>query len=259
MEAMQWRLDNHRALVTGASKGIGAAIADALLERGAQVWLVARGEADLQQYADELRGRYGDDKVHATAADLISETERGQLLEQIGQRWDGLDCLINNVGSNIRLPAVDYSAKFYDRLFATNLDSAFFLAQGCYAWLQDSANASIINISSVAGLGHLRTGVVYGMSKAAMLQMTRNLAVEWAGDGIRVNAIAPWYTDTPLARQVLEDDDYREAVLARTPMGRIASAEEMATATVFFCMPAASYITGQCLSVDGGMGINFFS
>lgn len=256
---MDWRLDNHKALITGASKGIGAAIAESLLERGAQVWLVARGKDDLEAFADDLRQRYSDAAVQTTAADMISADERAALLQQVEQQWGGLDCLINNVGSNIRLPAVDYSEKFYDRLFATNLDSAFFLTQACYPWLCASANASVVNVASVAGIAHLRTGVVYGMSKAAMLQMTRNLAVEWAEDGIRVNAIAPWYTDTPLARQVLDDDDYRESVLARTPMKRIASASEMATATAFFCMPAASYITGQCLSVDGGMGINFFS
>lgn len=256
---MDWRLDNHKALITGASKGIGAAVAEVLLERGAHVWLVARGKADLDTFADDLRQRYGDDAVQTTAADMISADERAVLLQQVEQQWGALDCLINNVGSNIRLPAVDYSEKFYDRLFSTNLDSAFFLTQACHPWLCASSNASVVNMASVAGIAHLRTGVVYGMSKAAMLQMTRNLAVEWAEDGIRVNAIAPWYTDTPLARQVLDDDDYRESVLARTPMKRIARASEMATATAFFCMPASSYITGQCLSVDGGMGINFFS
>lgn len=254
-----WKMNGQQVLVTGASKGIGAAVAEALLERGAKVWLVARGEQQLQQYADQLRQQYGGAAVEASAADLIDVEQRSGLLEKIEQRWGGLNCLVNNVGSNIRLPAIEYSAEQYQHLFATNLESAFFLTQACYSWLCQSNNASVVNIASVAGIAHMRTGVVYGMTKAAMLQMTRNLAVEWAGDGIRVNAIAPWYTDTPLARQVLQDDDYRQSVLSRTPMGRIASAQEMATATAFFCMPASSYVTGQCLSVDGGMGINFFS
>ncbi len=256
---MSWRMDGYRVLITGASKGIGAAVADVMLERGAQVWLVARGEQDLQQYADQLNSRYPDQTVVATAVDVINATERAALLEDIGWRWGGLDCLVNNVGSNIRLAANDYSENIYRRLFETNLDSAFFLTQSCYSWLRESSTASVVNIASVAGLAHMRSGVVYGMTKAAMLQMTRNLAVEWAEDGIRVNAVAPWYTDTPLARQVLDDAEYRDAVLARTPMQRIGSAQEMATATAFLCMPAAGYVTGQCLSVDGGVGINLFS
>ncbi len=254
-----WKMNGQRALVTGASKGIGAAVAEVLLERGAQVWLVARGEQQLQRYADQLRQQYGEAAVETSTADLIDAEQRSRLLEKLEQRWGWLNCLVNNVGSNIRLPAIEYSAEQYQHLFATNLESAFFLTQACYPWLRHSDNASVVNIASVAGIAHMRTGVVYGMTKAAMLQMTRNLAVEWASDGIRVNAIAPWYTDTPLAQQVLQDDDYRQSVLSRTPMKRIASAEEMAAATAFFCMPASSYVTGQCLSVDGGMGINFFS
>jgi len=254
-----WRLDGQRALVTGASKGIGAAIAAILLERGAQVWLVARGEQQLQQYAEQLRQQFGADSVMATAVDCVDSEQRASLCDQINEHWGGLNCLINNVGSNIRLPAIDYSSDVYRHLFATNLDSAFFLTKTCYPWLRDSDNGAVVNVASVAGLAHMRSGVIYGMTKAAMLQMTRNLAVEWATDGIRVNAIAPWYTDTPLAQQVLQDDDYRQAVLARTPMKRIASAEEMAASVAFLCMPAAGYITGQCLSVDGGVGINLFS
>jgi Tropinone reductase 1 len=93
------------------------------------------------------------------------------------------------------------------------------------------------------------------MSKAAMIQLTRNLSVEWAGAGIRVNAVAPWYIRTPLAEQVLKDDTYRKEVLGRTPMGRVGEVEECAHAIAFLCMPAASYVTGQCLAVDGGFSV----
>jgi Tropinone reductase 1 len=113
----------------------------------------------------------------------------------------------------------------------------------------------VVNNASVAGLTHLRTGAPYGMSKAGMIQLTRNLSAEWAEEGIRVNAVAPWYIRTPLADQVLRDPAFREEVLNRTPMGRVGEVEECARAIAFLCMPAASYITGHCLVVDGGFSI----
>ncbi|MDQ4140366.1 MAG: SDR family oxidoreductase, partial [Bacteroidota bacterium] len=112
--------------------------------------------------------------------------------------------------------------------------------------------------SSVSGLNHLRTGAIYGMTKAAMIQLTKNLAVEWAGDNIRVNALAPWYIRTPLADAVLQNQEYLNDVLSRTPMGRVGEPSEVAAAAAFLCMPAASYITGQCLAIDGGFSVYGF-
>jgi Tropinone reductase 1 len=124
--------------------------------------------------------------------------------------------------------------------------------------LREQAPACVVNNASVAGLTHLRTGAPYGMSKAAMIQLTRNLAVEWAPWDIRVNAVAPWYIDTPLARQVLADPDYERQVLERTPMGRVGRPEEVARAIAFLCMPASAYVTGQTLAVDGGFSVYGF-
>jgi Tropinone reductase 1 len=108
-------------------------------------------------------------------------------------------------------------------------------------------------VSSVSALTHTSSGSLYGMSKAAMLQLTRNLSVEWATDGIRVNAVAPWYINTPLAQPVLTNPDKLAGILSRTPMKRVGEAVEVASAVSFLSMPASSYITGQTLSVDGGM------
>ena len=118
--------------------------------------------------------------------------------------------------------------------------------------------SSIVNVVSVAGLTHVRSGPPYAMTKAALVQMTRNLAVEWAADGIRVNAVAPWYIETPLVQSVLSNSEYRDEVIMRTPLRRIGKPEEVAGAAAFLCMPASSYVTGHCLVVDGGFMINGF-
>ncbi|HRZ76956.1 MAG TPA: SDR family oxidoreductase, partial [Bacteroidales bacterium] len=134
------------------------------------------------------------------------------------------------------------------------LHSAYELSRASYPLMKDQGG-SIVNLSSVAGQTHLGTGVVYAMTKAALNQMTRNLAMEWAGNNIRVNAVAPWYTRTPLAESVLKDPDYQSKVLERTPLGRIGEPEEVACLVTYLCMDHAAYITGQVINIDGGFSV----
>ena len=256
MPLSHWQLNGQRALVTGGTKGIGRAIVEEILALGGQVHLVARSAEDVKATVAELRERGLD--ASGEALDVSDPDSRTRLIENLQSSWGGLDLLVNNVGTNIRKAAVDYRGDEYQRIMETNLTATFDLTIRAYPLLKASRPAAVVNILSVAGLTHLKTGAPYGMSKAALQQLTRNLAVEWAGDGIRVNAVAPWYTRTPLANQVLQDDAFRQEVLDRTPLKRIADAEEVARAAVFLAMPAASYITGQCLAVDGGFTIYGF-
>ncbi|MCA1779072.1 MAG: SDR family oxidoreductase [Xanthomonadaceae bacterium] len=251
-----WRLDGRIALVTGASRGIGKTVAGTLADLGAEVWLMARGGAALQKQATALSEK--GHRVHALPGDVSSEADRARAIEAITEHVGRLDILVNNAGFNIRKPALELSDGEIRSVLETNLLAALALSRAAHGLLRLAGNASIVNVSSVAGHTHLRTGVAYAMSKAAINQMTRNLAVEWAGDGIRVNAVAPWYIATPLADQVLCDPDYRAEVLARTPMGRIGRPEEVAETIAFLCMPAAGYIDGQVITVDGGFSIYGF-
>lgn len=245
----KWSLDGRRTLVTGGTKGIGKGIAEELLSHGARVICTSRTLPEEKP---------ADDGIVYFQSDASDKKERKKLIDFIEKRYGSLDILINNVGTNIRKMTGEYSDDELDHLLRTNMISAFSLSRDLYPLLRASGSASIVNISSVAGMTHVRTGSIYGMTKAAMNQMTRNLAGEWAADGIRVNAVAPWYINTPLAQQVLKDDDYRNDVLSRTPMGRVGEIGEVASLVAYLCMPAASYITGQVIAVDGGFTIKGF-
>jgi Tropinone reductase 1 len=257
MDPNRWRLDGQLALVTGGSAGIGLAIVRELLGFGARVLMVARDPEALERAREELEDEFGVDasgeaRVFALAADVSDDEQRREILDWIEDRGEGLNMLVNNAGGNLTRPSNEYTEEEWRAIFELNLFSAFELARYAYPLLTRHAASSIVNVGSVSGATHVRSGAPYGMSKAALHQMTRNLAVEWAEDGIRVNAVAPWYIRTRRTSGKLSDPDYLDEVLLRTPMGRVGEPEEVAAAVAFLCLPASGYITGEVIAVDGG-------
>lgn len=250
--AARWRLDGQVALVTGASRGIGFATARELALLGADVLMVARDEAHLESVRAELAEEFPDSDIVCFAADVADAEQRLEVFDWVADLELPLSILVNNAGGNTSKPTLDYDEHEVRALIELNVMSAFEMCRLAHPQLAEHGNAAIVNVSSVSGLTHVRTGSPYGLTKAALAQLTKNLACEWAEDGIRVNAVAPWYIRTQRTAVKLANEEYLDEVLERTPMGRVGEPEEVAAAIAFLCLPAASYVTGECIAVDGG-------
>ncbi|WP_027954374.1 SDR family NAD(P)-dependent oxidoreductase [Halobacillus kuroshimensis] len=250
-----FRLDHRLAVVTGGTKGIGRAITLAFAESGADVIVIARNSEELDQVKNDV------EELGQRAFPIVEDINHYDLIiekvEKI-RRGRPIDIWVNNAGMNIRSEAASVSESEWDQIINTNMKSAFFLSQYAGRIMMDNTAGKIINISSVGGHTALRTGVVYAMTKSALIQMTKNLALEWGKYNINVNAIGPWYFPTSLTEKLLQDEEYVKEILARTPLNRIGKLEELSGAAVFLASDAGNYMTGQTLLVDGGMTIYGF-
>lgn len=244
-----WTLQGKKALVTGGTKGIGLAIVKEFLELGAEVLAIARDTKSIQGKVKNSANLF------TMEGDVTNPEFRHQLINRVSQNWGKLDVLVNNVGTNVRRKMVDYSEEEYRNLFEVNLFSMVEISRLAYPLLKQAGHASVVNIASVAGSFDLQTGPPYGMTKAAIIQLTKHLAAEWAPDHIRVNCVSPWYIETPLTESVLAQPEKLKNILARTPLNRIGKPEEVASLVTYLAMDKASYITGQNIMVDGGMSV----
>ncbi|KAK6136061.1 hypothetical protein DH2020_030166 [Rehmannia glutinosa] len=264
----RWSLSGMTALVTGGTRGIGHATVEELAEMGATVHTCSRNEEELNQRLQEWKSKGF--KVSGSVCDASSREQRVQLMEKVSSIFDGkLNILVS---APKRKPTVDYTAEEYSGIMSTNLESSYHLSQLAHPLLKASGNSSIVFISSVAGLVHLFSGSIYGATKGKYCTETetfptielyetdkvnelfkfcacrsnqstyKNLACEWAKDNIRL----------------LENKEFLDRVVSRTPLKRPGEPEEVSSLVAFLCLPAASYITGQIICVDGGMTVNAF-
>lgn len=246
-------LEGKRALITGGGTGIGLAIAKAFVDAGAQIVIAGRREEVLRKAAEGLGERCG--------VKVLDVGDVEQLATQVSaiQGYLGpIDILVNNAGVNLKKPALELSNDEFDSIMQANLGGLFALSREVAKDMARRKAGCILNITSMAALYGLPKVAAYSASKTAVLGLTRQLAVEWAPLGIRVNAIAPGFIYSDMTAKALDSDPERKArVFARTPMGRMGQASEVATAAVFLCSDAASFITGVNLPVDGGNSIGF--
>ena len=246
-------LKGKRALVTGGGTGIGLAISKAFLDAGASVIIVGRREDTLQEACKTLGTQ---------ASFLVNDVSQIEtipaLIVGLESKGLSLDILVNNAGVNAKKPTLDVTDEEFDRIVQTNLTGLFALTREVARGMAARGKGVILNITSMAAIYGLPKVAAYTSAKSAVLGLTRALAVEWAPQGIRVNAIAPGFIYSDMTDKALNSDpDRKRRVMDRTPMGRMGQAEEVAAAAVFLCSDAASYITGVNLPVDGGNSIGF--
>ncbi|KAL0404691.1 UNVERIFIED_CONTAM: Tropinone reductase 1 [Sesamum radiatum] len=250
----KWSLKDMTALVTGGTRGIGHAIVEELGGFGARIHTCSRNERELNERIQEWKGKGFE--VSGSVCDLSSRTQREELMHTVAQLFDAkLNILVNNAAVSRMKRAIEHSEQDFWDIMGTNLESPYHLCQIAYPLLKASGKGNIVFISSVAGKIALPGLAIYSASKGAINQLTKNLACEWAKDNIRVNTVAPFAVKTTIMKSENVDKSIQimyAPLLARTPIRPIAEADEISPLTAFLCLPAASYITGQVIYVDGG-------
>ncbi len=244
-------LTGKKALVTGAGRGIGKAVALGLARAGADIGLVARTESEIDAVAGQVKeiGRH----AVVAAADLTVTADIPALVSGLAADLDGIDILVNNAGTNIPQDSVDVTEEAWDRVMAINLKSSFFMAQAVgKVMIELGRGGRIINISSQTGSVALIKRAAYCASKAGLNLVTKVLAMEWGPHEILVNAVAPTFIETEMTKPMLADPQFREYALAKNVLQRFGTPDEVAGAVIYLASPAANLVTGHVLLVDAG-------
>jgi len=251
MSALQlFDLRGRRAIVTGGSRGLGQAMAEALASAGAEVALTARDAASLHETLDRIGAAGG--KARGFSLDVLDTEAIGDVIATAAEALGGLDILVNNAGYEEIRPSLEVDDALWERIVSTNLKGAFFCAQAAARVMAKQKRGAIVNLCSLTSYVGVPTAVPYGSSKSGLLGMTRALAVEWAPLGIRVNALAPGYFRTAMTDVFYQDAGWQEAMLAKIPQRRFGRMEDLSGALLFLASDASAYVTGQCIPVDGG-------
>lgn len=238
------------ALITGATGGIGADLATAFATAGARVAVGGRRADAAETIAARIRDGGGEARAIELDLTSVASIERGvaATVEAFGR----LDILVNSAGIGTNHDAIDATEEEWDELFAVNVRGLFFAAQAAARRMLPQGSGRIINMASQAGLVGIRRHAAYSASKAAVIGLTKVLALEWSPHGVTVNAVAPTWTYTPGTAERLDDPEFLASVLARIPAGRVATTGEIAAAFLYLASPAAAMVTGTVLTIDGG-------
>ncbi len=241
------------AMVTGSTRGLGEVCAKALAGAGADIAVCGRSADDLKRVTGDIRklGRKADGFfIDVTSKQSVTEAV-GRILASFGQ----IDILVNNAGVNHRVPVIEFPEDEWDRVISTNLKGYFLVAQAVVPQMLKNGYGKVINMSSILGTVGLPNQLAYASSKGGVDQMTKVMALEWAKQGVRVNAIGPTYFETELVTQIRSDPERFNFINDRTPMGRWGYLPELEGAVIFLASPASDFITGQTIYVDGGWTI----
>lgn len=238
------------ALITGANRGIGRGLVDALAAAGAAVAVSARSRSDADEVAAEVLAGGGNASAHALDVSDVASIRAA--VDEVVDRHGRLDVLVANAGLGANHPALDVSEHDWDEMMEVNAKGLFFTAQAAGRVMVAQGFGRIVAISSQASLVGIRDHVVYCASKGAVNQLVRVLALEWGASGVTVNAVAPTFIYTPGTAERLDDPDYLAAVVDRIPMGHVGTIADVAGAVVYLASDAASMVTGTILAVDGG-------